>query len=449
LKSTTKALIAAAIALAFSVGIIVWQVKANRSTVVLSAEDMSLIAKGQGPALQAQLASDDTKRKEFAKNLKELLSVSEEARTAGLASDPKLQKQLDLMKAFVIYQAYLKDQQKKDPSKSPTASITQQDVDAFLNQPGKQQEADQFIALVQERSRAIQGEMKDEQKAEMRKQWAQVMIGQQRAIQQGLDKDREVQLQLMLQESMQLANLYAEKKLKDQVKASDAEIDAYMAKHPKLDAAGAKKKAEDILQQVKSGKDFSELAKENSDDGSKSQGGDLGWFGHGQMVKPFEDAAFSLQPGQVSDVVETQFGYHIIKVVDRRTQNGPDGKPEEQVRASHILVAKNDAPANPLAPVPDEREKARAAVESEKEKKVVDEIVARSKVKVAEDFKVDKPEVSSLPFMPGAGGPPPATAGEEPGTEDNAAPDNAPADKGKPAEAKKPAASSGAKTGKK
>lgn len=80
----------------------------------------------------------------------------------------------------------------------------------------------------------------------------------------------------------------------------------------------AKEKAEGLLKQIKAGKDFAELAKTNSDDSNKAQGGDLGFFGKGQMVPTFENAAFALKPGEVSNVVETQFGYHIIKVTEKK-----------------------------------------------------------------------------------------------------------------------------------
>ncbi len=92
----------------------------------------------------------------------------------------------------------------------------------------------------------------------------------------------------------------------------------------------ARDKTENILSRVKSGEDFAKLASEYSDDpGSKSKGGDLGFFSRGRMAPEFERAAFSLNPGDISDIVQTNFGFHIIKVAEKKE---PSIKPYEAVK---------------------------------------------------------------------------------------------------------------------
>jgi peptidyl-prolyl cis-trans isomerase C len=93
----------------------------------------------------------------------------------------------------------------------------------------------------------------------------------------------------------------------------------------------ARKKIDEIQKKLDDGGDFAELAKEHSACQSGKQGGDLGYFGHGQMVESFDKAAFALEPGEISDVVESRFGYHLIKVEDKK----PAGKKEyEDVKES-------------------------------------------------------------------------------------------------------------------
>jgi peptidyl-prolyl cis-trans isomerase D len=88
---------------------------------------------------------------------------------------------------------------------------------------------------------------------------------------------------------------------------------------PASEEPAIKAKAEGLLKQIKGGADFAKLAKENSEDGSAANGGDLGdWITHGQMVPEFDKAVFSLKPGETSDLVKTQYGYHIVQTLARQ-----------------------------------------------------------------------------------------------------------------------------------
>lgn len=106
-------------------------------------------------------------------------------------------------------------------------------------------------------------------------------------------------------------------KQEEMVKASHILVTTQSTDTPEVKLK-AKQKAEDLLKKLQGGEDFEALAKSSSDCPSKEQGGDLGYFGKGRMVKPFEEAAFGLETGKLSGIVETQFGYHIIKVTDHK-----------------------------------------------------------------------------------------------------------------------------------
>ena len=116
------------------------------------------------------------------------------------------------------------------------------------------------------------------------------------------------------------------------------------------DKTGARKKAEELLARVRANPgDFDKLARENSKDpGSAASGGDLGWFGRNMMVKPFEESAFGMKEGQTSDIVDSDFGLHIIRVTGVR---GSQVKPFEQVRAEIEAALRREAASKRFAEV--------------------------------------------------------------------------------------------------
>lgn len=129
-----------------------------------------------------------------------------------------------------------------------------------------------------------------------------------------------------------LRDTFYEKKVRESVTEAQAKAiyDEQVAKlkpEPEVRArhilVKTEEEAKDLVSKLRAGGDFNELAKKSSDGPSAHTGGDLGYFSRGQMVKPFEEAAFALEPGQISDPVKSEFGWHVIKVEDKRNRPAP------------------------------------------------------------------------------------------------------------------------------
>ena len=144
---------------------------------------------------------------------------------------------------------------------------------------------------------------------------------------------------LMMQEAKKAVSAELKRKTYDElVKSAPADMEVH-ARHILVDDEA---KAKDIAKRAKAGEDFAKLAKENSKD-SAEDGGDLGYFTKDQMVPEFAAAAFKLEKGQVSDPVKTQFGWHVIKVEDKRQKAVPSYEQvEDQVEQYLVRKAQAD-----------------------------------------------------------------------------------------------------------
>lgn len=162
----------------------------------------------------------------------------------------------------------------------------------------------------------------------------------QQASKDGVDKGPEIEEKMQDLKKRLIVEAFLKKKVEAESQVSDADLKKFYEQNKDKFKSGAQmkashilvkteKEAKDILAQIKAGGNFEELAKKSSVDSSAAKGGDLGWFGQGTMVPAFEKAAMGLKEGQVSDVVKSDFGFHIIKMTGKR----PAGvRPFEEVK---------------------------------------------------------------------------------------------------------------------
>jgi len=385
------ATIAVVVALA---GGALWAQRSSSSPkpIRLSTHQMEVLVAEIVPLSQQQrLASSPDQKEMFVKQLKQLFALGQAAEREGYASREVVRSEMEFRADRTLQNAYGR--------KNSTAKVSDDEVKSYYQQHPN--EFDIFIKSNDDYQRQAAGPNREP----MKKEFAEVKVMASRARKEGFDRDEATNLQMLIDRTQVLAKAYVQDMQNNLV--TDADVERYFNDHQSefeevrarhilvstrpagtgededadenkgAEKAGggaaktlskdeARAKAQSILDRVHKGEDFAKLAQEYSDDpGSKTKGGDLGYFSKGMMTPPFEQAAFSLKPGEVSGLVETEFGFHIIKVEDHRA--GDFKEPKNKQRIADKL-------------------------RQEKLEQQIEKITQDSKVEIADDFTITPKE---------------------------------------------------------
>lgn len=372
----------------------------KRFSAKIAKEDIEVLLKGVNPMLVKRLAENPALRKQQLENLHQLTAIALQALRENDFVDDGMLIELDDIRAESIARTY---DQTINTGKGPFSLISEDRVDAFYAEPANQARFSQFLKSKTDQAKKEGRLPADKPVSEdlirqAKDVYAKIRIYEKEAEEKGPalgdEYQRKADISVRLQQSQYLSGIYSKTVIAEKTKVFEADIDAYLNEHPEL--IGEKKtRANEILQMARSGKDFAALANRFTDDpGNKDaegrpQGGIYTDITRGKMVVPFEQAALALEPGQISGLVETDYGYHILKLERRGMGKNSDGKPVETYDVRHILISTTvpnpDNPAGRPVPV---REMIRTKFETEREKRVMDEILRNNPVDIAEDFEV-------------------------------------------------------------
>lgn len=341
-----------------------------------------------------------TTRKIFLNGLRDYLSLAAKARHVGLADDPNVQLSVEYKKNLLLAGLY---QNKLDNDNKQFYEIPAAATAAFWSNPQNEKQFQAEINGLRAIQQSVKQKLGDPAAPELqgeaweknRNQWAKVKILSNMAkADAGFMNQQAIQLRLRVNEAGILAFNYLNKYwLKDGMPTED-EIAQYLAEHPEYDVRKKREKAEQILQRARGGEDFGKLAEEFSEDtASKSKGGLYENVGTGFLWQPVEEVVLGLSKGQIADrLIESQYGYHIVQLVDSQVAKDQSGDDAPKFSVRHILVRKTfPEPGTPLNPnVPpsfiEARDIAVIVLKNAKRRRFIDEIVAAESVSLPDDF---------------------------------------------------------------
>ncbi len=363
----------------------------------LTAAEMTSFIEGRLPPMQLRaLAQNEAQRKQIITTLKKAFSLAQAGEAEGLQKRDKFKNQMALSIDQMLANEYSKRNQE--------ATISKEETDAYYAAHKDTFEAD--FKVISEGAKPAPTEA---DKETFKPRWGEIKLRAEKARQAGVEKEPGFALQTKFNKANLLAGLYSEF-LTDKFKLSPEEKKKYLSEHPEADLDKIKEKAQGLLDRLKKGEKFEEIADQNNDDGTKGQGGDLDWFAKGKMDPEFEKAAFGLEKGQVSsELVKTSFGFHIVRVDDKRMAKQPEapkipgvttpapaaqqnGAPQEEIHARHIYVSTREA----------ESFEQRAI--DEKLKRALEDAELKFPVNAPTDFQVKVAGFDPNRNLPGMGG---------------------------------------------
>jgi parvulin-like peptidyl-prolyl isomerase len=388
MKTPTKVIVAVLI-LVFLAGtfLFVQQSSSSPKTVKLSKHDMELVFQEMlSPQAQQMIASNPDEKKKLVDEVKKILAVAQLAEREGYAQRPEIERQIAFQTDMSLNQVYRK--------RNPDLNVADDQINAYY-----QAHPNDFDAFLQSDPRLAQ-QAQGPQRDEIKKKYGEFKVVADIARKDKLDQEDATKLQMLIDRSQILRNAYLSDLEKSDKLVSDAEIEQYYNDHKEefeevrvrhiligtqappgadpskaLSKEEARKKAQGVLERARKGEDFVKLVAENSDDpGSKSKGGEYEFSRKSGMVQAFEDASFRLKPGEISDLVETEFGFHIIKLEERRPGQATDQKTRQKI------------------------------IDQMKQEKIearINEIAQASGVEVPEDFDATPKPVEAQPMNPG------------------------------------------------
>lgn len=355
----------------------------------ITPEELSLLADSIPDMQKRNLAQNEGQRKQLIDQIKKAFSLAQAAEGEGLHKSDRFVRRRKISED----QALANEFTKRDPS----FTLPQEQLTSYYEANKAEFEAD--LALIIGNSTQ---QTPDEQKEILRLQWAEMKLRAAKGREAGIDKEPGFKAQLKVNIANVLANYYSEL-LEDRFKPSAEEKAKYIAEHPEADLERIRTRAQELLDRLKKGESFEDLATEYNEDATRGTKGDLDWFPKGRMDPEFETAAFAMEKGQVSqELLKTKFGFHIIRVDDRREMQSapasgpaptgaPAGEKEYEIRARHIFLSTQEADALD------------GKLVQEKAKRAIEDATLKYPVAAPADFQV---KVAGLNrnSVPGVGG---------------------------------------------